>query len=49
MKETVSEPDRRTARSHRTRDAVIDALLALIREGDPKPGARHVADAVERR
>jgi TetR/AcrR family transcriptional regulator of autoinduction and epiphytic fitness len=44
VKEAASEPDRRTARSQRTRDAVIDALLILIREGDPKPGARQVAD-----
>jgi TetR/AcrR family transcriptional regulator, regulator of autoinduction and epiphytic fitness len=38
MKETVS------ARSQRTSEAVVDALMALIREGDPKPGARQVAD-----
>lgn len=36
--------DGRTARSQRTRDAVVDALLGLIREGDLKPGARRVAE-----
>jgi TetR/AcrR family transcriptional regulator, regulator of autoinduction and epiphytic fitness len=45
MKGTVSEArSGHTPRSQRTREAVVDALLALIREGDPKPGARQVAD-----
>ena len=46
MKKQVDEVARvdRPSRSRRTRDAVIDALLALLREGDPQPGARQVAD-----
>lgn len=37
-------PDGRSARSQRTRDAVVRALLALIDEGDPKPGAQRIAE-----
>jgi TetR/AcrR family transcriptional regulator, regulator of autoinduction and epiphytic fitness len=36
--------DGRSARSQRTREAVVDALLALIREGDPRPTARQIAE-----
>jgi AcrR family transcriptional regulator len=36
--------DGRSARSQRTRQAVVDALLALIREGDPRPTARQIAE-----
>ncbi|HEY8544397.1 MAG TPA: TetR/AcrR family transcriptional regulator, partial [Acidimicrobiales bacterium] len=36
--------DGRSARSHRTRQAVIDALLALIAEGDAGPSAQKVAE-----
>jgi TetR/AcrR family transcriptional regulator, regulator of autoinduction and epiphytic fitness len=36
--------DGRTARSQRTRDAVVDALQALIEEGDPSPSARRIAE-----
>jgi TetR/AcrR family transcriptional regulator, regulator of autoinduction and epiphytic fitness len=36
--------DGRSARSQRTREAVVDALLALIREGDPRPTAKQIAD-----
>jgi TetR/AcrR family transcriptional regulator of autoinduction and epiphytic fitness len=39
-----ADAEGRSARSQRTRDAVIDALLALIGEGDPQPGARRVAE-----
>jgi TetR/AcrR family transcriptional regulator, regulator of autoinduction and epiphytic fitness len=35
--------DGRAARSARTRDAVVDAFLALIDEGDLRPTARRVA------
>jgi TetR/AcrR family transcriptional regulator of autoinduction and epiphytic fitness len=36
--------DGRAARAARTRDAVVDALLALLDEGDPRPTARQVAE-----
>jgi AcrR family transcriptional regulator len=36
--------DGRTARAIRTRDAALDALDALIREGTADPGARHIAE-----
>jgi AcrR family transcriptional regulator len=36
--------DGRAARSRRTREAVIDALHALIAEGDPKPNATRIAE-----
>lgn len=43
---TVLEPgvDGRTARAHRTRRAVVEALLDLIREGDPRPTAPKIAE-----
>src|SRR3989442_631472 len=36
--------DGRTARAHRTRRAVVDALLALIEEGDVRPTAPRIAE-----
>jgi len=36
--------DGRTARAERTRDAVVDAFLALLDEGDLRPTARRVAE-----
>jgi AcrR family transcriptional regulator len=36
--------DGRSARSQRTREAVVDALLVLVREGDPRPTARQIAE-----
>ncbi len=36
--------DGRSARSQRTREAVVDALLALIREGKPRPTAKEIAE-----
>ncbi len=36
--------DGRTARSQRTRAAVVDALLALLNEGDLKPTAERIAE-----
>ena len=44
--EAASEParDGRTTRSARTRDAVIEALHALIVAGDPKPNAQRIAE-----
>lgn len=41
---TAPQVDGRLARSQRTRAAVIDALLALCREGDPSPTALRVAE-----
>ena len=43
---TVLEPgvDGRTARGHRTRTAVVDALLALLHEGDLRPTAPRIAE-----
>jgi AcrR family transcriptional regulator len=40
---TEVRPDGRTERSRRTRDAVVDALLALHDEGDLTPTAQRVA------
>jgi AcrR family transcriptional regulator len=37
--------DGRTARSERTRAAVLDALERLVAAGDTEPGARRIADA----
>jgi AcrR family transcriptional regulator len=37
------EPDGRRQRSLRTRDAILDALLALLREGVRRPTARQIA------
>lgn len=39
-----SEPEGRSARAQRTRGAVVDALVALLREGTVAPGAREVAE-----
>ena len=36
--------DGRTARAIRTRRAVVDALLALLAEGDLRPGAERIAE-----
>lgn len=36
--------DGRRARAERNRDAVVDALLALLREGEERPGAADVAE-----
>lgn len=38
------EPDGRSARANRTRAAVVDALMALLRDGTVAPGAREVAE-----
>jgi TetR/AcrR family transcriptional regulator, regulator of autoinduction and epiphytic fitness len=40
----VPATDGRSARSQRTREAVVDALLALIRDGGPRPTAREIAE-----
>lgn len=36
--------DGRTARSHRTRDALVDATIELVEEGDLRPTAPRVAE-----
>jgi AcrR family transcriptional regulator len=41
---TTSLTDGRSARAARTRDAVVDALLALLDEGNLRPTAREIAD-----
>jgi AcrR family transcriptional regulator len=43
----ASVPDGRSARSQRTRAAVVDALLALIHDGHPRPTARQIAERAE--
>lgn len=44
LPESGSAPeDGRAARTRRTREAVVDALLALLEEGDPAPTAQRVA------
>jgi AcrR family transcriptional regulator len=40
---TASVTDGRAARSQRTRTAVVDALLALLQDGNPRPTAREIA------
>ena len=37
-------PDGRGARSQRTRDSVVDALLVLVRQGNFRPTAREISD-----
>jgi AcrR family transcriptional regulator len=40
----VGAADGRTARSQRTRDSVVEALLDLLTEGNPRPTAREIAE-----
>jgi TetR/AcrR family transcriptional regulator of autoinduction and epiphytic fitness len=40
----VDSADGRVARGARNREALVDALLALLREGTPRPRAREIAD-----
>jgi TetR/AcrR family transcriptional regulator of autoinduction and epiphytic fitness len=44
MAATTSTADGRAARAARTRETVVEALLALIDEGNPRPTAREIAD-----
>lgn len=44
MAATTSTTDGRAARAARTRDAVVEALLTLIDEGNLRPTAREIAD-----
>src|SRR5260370_25161184 len=39
-----TKSDGRSARAERTRDAVVDALLALIHEGELRPTAARIAE-----
>src|SRR3954447_21192752 len=41
--ETTTRTDGRTARAQRTRQAVVDSLLELVREGDLRPTAPRIA------
>jgi TetR/AcrR family transcriptional regulator, regulator of autoinduction and epiphytic fitness len=41
---TQSRPDGRTARAVRTRGVIVDALLALLEEGDLQPTATRIAE-----
>jgi len=41
---TLSTRDGRVLRGERNRRAVVDAMLALIEEGDPQPTAKRVAE-----
>jgi TetR/AcrR family transcriptional regulator of autoinduction and epiphytic fitness len=41
---TRSVSDGRTARSQRTRDSVVEALLDLLNDGNPRPTAREIAE-----
>lgn len=40
----AARPDGRTARAVRTREAVVEALLSLIEEGNLRPTAHEIAD-----
>jgi AcrR family transcriptional regulator len=44
MSETTARPDGRTARSARTREAVVGALEALLYDGVVGPGAAEIAE-----
>lgn len=44
MAETGTRVDGRTARAERTRQAIVDAHLALLEEGDLKPTGERIAD-----
>jgi len=44
MAATTSVTDGRAARAARTRETVVEALLAIIDEGSPRPTAREIAD-----
>src|SRR5436305_386038 len=44
MASVTSVTDGRTARAQRTRDAVVDSLLELVREGDLRPTAPRIAE-----
>lgn len=41
---TEAPTDGRTARAERTRTAIVDALIALLEEGDLQPTANRIAD-----
>src|SRR5258708_3046480 len=39
----VTPQDGRVARSHRTRAAIVEALVALLEEGKPQPAVEEIA------
>ena len=39
----IDKLDGRRLRAEQSRDAIVDALMALLREGNPRPGARDIA------
>lgn len=43
----AAQVDGRTARAMRTRDAIVDAAIALVEEGDVRPTAPRVAERAE--
>lgn len=44
---TDAVADGRVARGARTRDSIVDALFALLNEGNPSPGAREIAERAD--
>jgi TetR/AcrR family transcriptional regulator, regulator of autoinduction and epiphytic fitness len=44
MEAATKQGDGRTARAERTRQALVDALLGLLDEGNPKPTAAEIAE-----
>lgn len=44
MQESAAPTDGRAARAARTRDAIVDASVALVEEGDLRPTAPRIAD-----
>ena len=47
MSKTDSKPDGRVLRSERSRQLIMDAMAALIREGNLVPTAQQVAERAE--
>ena len=44
MPDTAVEQDGRVARGERTRQALAEAMITLLEEGDPQPTARRIAE-----
>ena len=47
LQEGRGQVDGRTARAMRTREAIVDAAIALVEEGDIRPTAPRIADRAE--
>ena len=43
MSSTATKPDGRRLRSEQSREAIVEAMMSLLREGDPRPGAQRIA------